>query len=95
MKNGTVAKEVTLAEVLSESGYTPAYFKQTLREDLVLNQLRAGLSGSEFATPLELQLSARVLGEQRDVRYVVIPVENFVALQMRIWPQTCMKLLRR
>jgi peptidyl-prolyl cis-trans isomerase D len=63
--------------LLAESGYTPAFFKQTLREDLALNQLRAGLSGSEFATPLELELNARVTGEQRDVRYVTIPVDNF------------------
>ena len=63
--------------LLADSGYTPAFFKQTLREDLALNQLRAGLSGSEFATSLELQLNARVTGEQRDVRYVTIPVDNF------------------
>jgi peptidyl-prolyl cis-trans isomerase D len=63
--------------LLAESGYTPAYFKQALREDLALNQLRAGLSGSEFTTPLELQVNARVVGEQRDVRYVTIPAENF------------------
>jgi peptidyl-prolyl cis-trans isomerase D len=63
--------------LIAESGYTPAYFKQALREDLVLNQLRAGLSGSEFATPLELTVNARVAGEQRDVRYVTIPLASF------------------
>ena len=64
-------------ELLADSGYTPALFKQILREDLALNQLRSGISGSEFATPLELELNARVTGEQRDVRYVTIPIDNF------------------
>ena len=61
------------------AGYTPAYFKQSLREDMALNQLRSGLAGSEFATPLELALNARVSAEQRDVRYLTIPLEKFSA----------------
>jgi peptidyl-prolyl cis-trans isomerase D len=65
--------------VLSSAGYTPAYFKQSLREDMVLNQLRSGLSGSEFSTPSELALNASVTAEQRDVRYLTIPLEKFIA----------------
>ena len=65
--------------LLSEAGYTPAYFKQSLREDMALNQLRSGLAGSEFATPLELALNARVGSEQRDVRYLTIPLQKFSA----------------
>ncbi len=63
---------------LSSAGYTPAYFKQSLREDMLISQLRAGLIGSEFATPVELQLSARITAEQRDVRYLIIPHEKFL-----------------
>ena len=63
--------------LLSESGYTPAYFKQSLKEDLALNQLRSGLAGSEFATQRELEINARIVGEQRDVRYLSIPLEGF------------------
>ena len=63
--------------LIGESGYTPAYFKQALSEDLLLNQLRTGLAGTEFATPLELQVNAQVAAEQRDVRYVTLPLENF------------------
>lgn len=64
--------------LLSESGYTPAYFKQSLKDDLALNQLRSGLAGSEFATGHELELNARIVGEQRDVRYLSIPLQGFV-----------------
>jgi peptidyl-prolyl cis-trans isomerase D len=64
--------------LLSESGYTPGYFKQSLKEDLALNQLRSGLAGSEFATQRELEINARIFGEQRDVRYLSIPLEGFV-----------------
>src|SRR5210317_582411 len=63
--------------LLSESGYTPAFFKQSLREDMALTQLRSGLAGTEFATRMELDLNARITAEQRDIRYVSIPMENF------------------
>ena len=64
--------------VLSSAGYTPGYFKQSLRQDLMINQLQSGLAGSDFATPAELQLTARVAFEQRDVRYLTIPRERFM-----------------
>jgi len=64
--------------VLSNAGFTPAYFKQTLAEDVALTQLRAGLMGSEFSTPLELSLNARVDAEQRDLGYLTIPIEGFM-----------------
>ncbi|RLA48512.1 MAG: peptidylprolyl isomerase [Gammaproteobacteria bacterium] len=63
--------------VLSSAGYTPAYFKQSLRADMVLNQLSSGLAGSEFTTPAELTVNARVITEQRDVRYFTIPLEKY------------------
>ncbi len=65
--------------MLASAGYTPASFKLALKDDLVLNQLRAGLSGSDFATPSELALNARILAEQRDIRYLTIPLESFLS----------------
>lgn len=69
------------SSVLSSAGFTPAYFEQTLRDDITLTQLRSGLAGSEFATPLELALSARVEAEQRDLRYLTIPLQAFIESQ--------------
>lgn len=62
---------------LANAGYEPAYFKQNLKEDLVINQLRSGLAGSEFVTPAEMGLNARIALEQRDIRYLTLPRENF------------------
>jgi len=70
------------SSVLSSAGYTPAYFKETLREDIALAQLRSGLAGSEFATPLELTLNAAVDAEQRDLRYLTIPLQTFIDQQV-------------
>ncbi|QFU75887.1 peptidylprolyl isomerase [Halioglobus maricola] len=64
---------------LSDAGYTPASFKATLGDDLIVGQARSGLAGSEFSTPAELSLSARLVGEQRDIRFLTIPIEGFAA----------------
>ena len=63
--------------VLSSAGYTPGYFKQTLRDDITLNQLSGGLAGSEFATSLERSLNARLGAQQRDFRYLTIPLDKY------------------
>jgi peptidyl-prolyl cis-trans isomerase D len=63
--------------VLATAGYTPASFRQGLAQDLVLNQVSSGLAGSDFATPKELALTATVSAEQRDVRYLTLPVADF------------------
>ncbi len=64
--------------VLSNAGYTPSYFKNTLRDDIAVSQLRSGLAGSEFATGLELALNARVDAEQRDLRFLTISLQSFI-----------------
>jgi peptidyl-prolyl cis-trans isomerase D len=64
-------------QVLSEQGYSPGSFQETLREDIVTTQLRAGISGSEFVTPQELNQVAVRNDEQRDLRYMVLPLEQF------------------
>ncbi len=63
---------------LASAGYTPASFKQSLREDLLIGQLRAGLAGSDFATSAEMRLNARIVGELRDLRYVTLPLDRFI-----------------
>ena len=65
--------------VLANAGYTPAYFKQSLRDDLAVNHMRSGLAGTEFSTQLELAVNARVSAEQRDLRYLTIPLDKFIA----------------
>lgn len=76
--NGVFSPEL-YSNVLSSAGFTPAYFKASLSDDIVINQLRSGLAGSEFATPAELALNAKVSGEQRDLRYLTITLTDFLA----------------
>jgi peptidyl-prolyl cis-trans isomerase D len=64
-------------ELLASSGYTPAFFKRSLSAELVINQARSGIAGSDFATPAELEMNARFIGEQRDMRYMTIPLQRF------------------
>jgi len=64
--------------VLSSAGFTPAYFKESLADDVILTQLRSGLIGSEFATPLELAVNARVDAEQRDLQFLTVPMQPFI-----------------
>jgi peptidyl-prolyl cis-trans isomerase D len=65
--------------VLAGAGYSPAYFKQSLHDDMLLNQLRSGLAGSEFVTPIEKELNTHIIWEQRDLRYFTIPIEKFTS----------------
>lgn len=75
--DGTFSPEM-YKSTLASAGYTPASFKQTLREDLLVTHLRTGIAASDFATPAEMALNARVIGEQRDLRYVTLPLDQFV-----------------
>ncbi len=68
---------VRFRQIVSDQGYTPAGFQQALREDLVVTQLRLGLAGSTFATGHEIERLARIEQEQRDLRYMVLPLDKF------------------
>jgi peptidyl-prolyl cis-trans isomerase D len=58
---------------LAMAGFTPLSFKEALKSDEMVRQLTVGLLDSELATPLEREVLATVHGEQRSVRYAVIP----------------------
>ncbi len=68
---------VMYRQVVSDQGYSPAGFQDALREDLVMTQLRAGLASSEFATSAEVDQLAIIRDEQRDVRYLILPLDTF------------------
>jgi peptidyl-prolyl cis-trans isomerase D len=63
--------------VVSDQGYTPGGFQAALRDDMLMTQLRAGLASSEFATPSEVEQIAAIREEQRDVRYLLLPLDRF------------------
>jgi peptidyl-prolyl cis-trans isomerase D len=77
--DGVFSPEV-YKSVLSTAGYTPTYFKESLHIDILLNQLRSGIAGSEFVTTSELAVNAQVVSEQRDFQYFTIRKEKYSAV---------------
>lgn len=61
--------------VLANAGLTPERFRRAQAQDIVLNQLQEGVSGTDFTTSLELAAAADVTAEERDVRYLLINAE--------------------
>lgn len=65
--------------VLAQNGYSPAMFKSLLQTESVTRQLRSGLAATEFGTPLELELAAKLTQQKRDIRYLTVPRDSFRA----------------
>jgi len=63
--------------IVSDQGYSSKGFQDTLREELIVDQLQAGLASSDFATGAEVEQLAKIEGERRDVRYMLLPLESF------------------
>ncbi|WP_439101494.1 SurA N-terminal domain-containing protein [Congregibacter sp.] len=63
---------------LASAGFTPALFRERLSEDVEIGQLRAGIAGSDFATAAELELASSIALEGRDVRYISLPLMEFM-----------------
>ena len=64
-------------QFVSDRGYSPAGFQKVLREDLVMGQLNAGLTDTEFATPREIEQMGAINDERRDVRYLLLTLDGF------------------
>jgi len=75
--NGNFSSEA-YKSVLANAGYTPERFRRLQAEDIVLTQLQTAVSESEFVTQRELSAMANLVGEERDVRYLVIPEGRLV-----------------
>lgn len=65
--------------LLRNQGYTPAYFKQLLQQELLINQLQSGVVDSDFVTEAELKAVAGLLQQQRTFDYVLIPAAALAA----------------
>ena len=59
---------------LQQQGYTSASFKAMLSDDMRVQQLVNGITGTVFVTDLELSALASVTEQQRDFYYLTIPV---------------------
>ncbi len=60
-------------------GYTPEEFQTNLQDELLMDQVRYGLSKSDFVLPNELHQVIGTLYQTRDIGYVLIPQKSFMS----------------
>lgn len=56
-------------------GMTPLHFKEAMRQDTLLQQIRAGVAGTEFVTIEELKQLRTLEGQTRDLSWVVLAAD--------------------
>jgi len=64
---------------LAGFGHTPSSYQTDQAERLLQNQVNASLAETSFVTPRELRRNARILGQRRDIAYLLFDVESFAA----------------
>lgn len=64
---------------LAQAGMSIESFENQLRTDLRRNQLEVGIRASNFLTPVELTRLSDLEGQEREVRYIVLPADRFAA----------------
>lgn len=64
---------------LAGFGHTPSSYQTDQAERLVQNQVNASVGETNFVTPRELRRNVRILGQRRDIAYLLFDVESFAA----------------
>ena len=59
-------------------GMQPAFFERQLRNDLLSEQLQAGLSESLFVLDSELNSVIRLKSQTRDITYSILSIDNYL-----------------
>ncbi|MDX1654409.1 MAG: SurA N-terminal domain-containing protein, partial [Candidatus Competibacteraceae bacterium] len=59
-------------------GYSKTGFEARMREDLTVQQLRAGVQESALVTPSDVTRLARLINQQRQLAYLVLPQEDYL-----------------
>ena len=62
---------------LAQAGISLDTFEQELRGDLQRMQLEGGIRASDFMTPLESKRLGELEDQEREVRYLLLPVDSF------------------
>lgn len=75
-QDGQFSRDI-YSQVMRAQGMAPAGFEEMLRRDLMLEQYRRGLEGSEFATLAEQHHLLQLQQQQRRAGYLTIPVTRF------------------
>ncbi len=61
-------------QVLRNMGYTHSTYTKILSDEIVINQLQAGISATAFATPSQLDEIVALSFQSRDLGYAILPV---------------------
>lgn len=70
-ENGRFNK-VKFIEVLRRAGFTPALFKENLKQDLLIEQIQSGISQSAFMTNHQLEQFLKLENQKRDIKWAVL-----------------------
>ncbi len=62
--------------ILRSNGYSTGYFKQLLRDEMIINQLNSGVSGSDFSSQKDLSEIVKIVAQKRSYRYLTVPLEK-------------------
>ncbi|MGE0385927.1 MAG: SurA N-terminal domain-containing protein [Gammaproteobacteria bacterium] len=73
-RDGAFARDL-YEQLLAREGLRPAGFEARMREEMLGDQLRQGVTGSVFVTDSEMRAIERLERQRRDLRYIVIPAE--------------------
>jgi peptidyl-prolyl cis-trans isomerase D len=64
---------------LAQAGITPDQYANDLKTDLERRELEDGIQLSQFVTPAEVQRLHALTDQERQIRYVVLPVDKYAA----------------
>ena len=62
-------------QVIQQMGYTRLQFRELLKQEMLIGQLRAGISGSGFVTDEQIEAFARLEQQTRDFATITVPAE--------------------
>ncbi|WEF34484.1 SurA N-terminal domain-containing protein [Pseudoduganella chitinolytica] len=77
--DGKLDEEKAANLIASQTGLTPEGYFQSLKRDLTIQQLAAGVQGSAFAPRAVAQMVSNLTEQERDVQELVLPLTEFVA----------------
>ena len=60
-------------QVIQQMGYTRLQFRELLKQEMLIGQLRAGISGSGFVTDEQIEAFARLEQQTRDFASITVP----------------------
>lgn len=70
---------VVAREMLARVGLTESAYLEDLRRSQLSNQLVSAIGASEFLTPVETRRILNLMDEEREVRFLLLPPEQFAA----------------